>query len=105
MVVAASVYHNITIATPTMMTAPADDHATAYIACAVKMYAVQKIPCISHYPVHCRCNTRKEECVCGFVQPQQTPDLGPPAATPSQLYLHQEHCLSEFPAQAVNQSI
>ncbi len=96
-------HHLITIAAPTVITAHADCHATAYIASAVKTYAVQRYPCISHNHVCCRCNIGKEECVRGFVQPQQTPDLGPPSATPPQLYLHQEHCHSEFRVQAVNQ--
>ena len=60
--------------------------------------------CTSHKHVCCRCNIGKEECVCGVVQSQQTPDLGPPSATPPQLYLHEEHCHSEFTVQAVNQS-
>ncbi len=60
--------------------------------------------CICDSHVCCRRNIGEEECVCGFVQPQQAPDLGPPSATPPQLYLHQEHSHSEFPAQAVNQS-
>lgn len=92
--------HLITIATPNVITARADCHATAHFP-VVSIHMLCRPTCVSHKHVDCRCNIGTEECVCGFVQPQQTPDLGAPSATPPQLYLHQEHCHSEFPVQVV----